>query len=470
MGNDPESVYRRIPSVDAVLRREDVLALMTMHGKSVVTEAVKETISRMRKQITVQSGGADAPPDFMSELCARLGGAVKERTESSLRRVINATGIVVHTNLGRALLSKEAGARVAAAATGYCTLEYDLAAGERGSRSSHIERRLSFLFPDQAAIAVNNNAAAVFLAVNTLAEGREVVISRGELVEIGGSFRIPDVMAKSGAKLREVGTTNRTRLADYEQAVGKDTGLILKVHPSNYRIVGFTEEVEIPDLAALAHRHGLPLLVDQGSGCLADLSAAGIKDEPTVRAILDFGADVVTFSGDKILGGPQAGLLMGRRDLIDRMKKSPLYRVLRLDKMSIAALEATLDAYVRGTARAEIPVMRMVFATREEIAGRATRVTERLRTALGPGCEVVMAEGVSRVGGGAAPTQDLPTMLIRLKPAAGTGRSVTSWEQALREQVHPVIGRVQDEALVLDMRTVDPEEEDNLVASVAGSF
>lgn len=470
LGNDPESVYRRIPSVDAVLRHEKVLELMTVHGKSVVTQAVRQTISLMRERISTLPGADETSADFMNVLCEQLGGNIRERTESSMRRVINATGVVIHTNLGRAILSHEAAARVAAVASGYSTLEYDLDAGERGSRSSHIERRLSFLFPHQAALAVNNNAAAVFLAVNTLASGRDVVISRGELVEIGGSFRIPDVMAKSGARLREVGTTNRTRLADYEQAIGPETGLILKVHPSNYRIVGFTQEVEISDLAALAHRHGLPLFVDQGSGHLADTSAVGIMDEPTVSAILGSGADVVAFSGDKLLGGPQAGLLLGRQDLIDQMKQSPLYRVLRLDKMTIAALEATLDAHARGTARAEIPVLRMIAAKREELVERASHVAEKLRRELGKACLVTTDEGVSRVGGGAAPTQDLPTTLIRLKPAADSNKSITSWERSLRQQATPVIARVQDETLVLDLRTVDPREEDVLVSSVAGSF
>ncbi|HEY3174769.1 MAG TPA: L-seryl-tRNA(Sec) selenium transferase [Candidatus Polarisedimenticolia bacterium] len=467
MGKERANAYRGIPAVDAVLRRDDVRALLEVHGRSVVTEAVRETIERIRAG-RARAGGAGAP-DFMDELRAMLDEPIRLRTESSLRRVINATGIVVHTNLGRAILSKEACERVARVASSYSTLEYDLTEGRRGSRSSHIERRLSYLFPDQAALAVNNNAAAVFLALNTLAERREVVISRGELVEIGGSFRIPDVMAKSGARLKEVGTTNRTRLSDYEEAIGPETGLILKVHPSNYRIVGFTQDVGIAELADLAHRHGLPLLVDQGSGCLLDLAGAGVKDEPTVRSILDQGADVVTFSGDKILGGPQAGLLLGKVDLIERMKKSPLHRVLRLDKMTIAALEATLDAYVKGTERVEVPVIRMTLATKAEIAERARGVAVALRGRLGGACEVSVTDGVSRVGGGAAPTEDLPTALIRISPAAGAKGSVTQWEERLRAGKPPVVARIHEDALILDLRTVEPADEEDLIAAVAGS-
>jgi L-seryl-tRNA(Ser) seleniumtransferase len=469
LDNDPANACRKIPSVDAVLRRDDVQALMAEHGRAVVTEAVRETIARLRGRMIQAGADEDEAPGFIDQLRALLGEEVRLRTESSLRRVINATGIVVHTNLGRAILSEEARSRVASVASSCCTLEYDLEEGRRGSRSSHIERRLSHLFPGQAALAVNNNAAAVFLGLNTLAEGREVVISRGELVEIGGSFRIPDVMAKSGARLREVGTTNRTRLSDYEQAIGPQTGLVLKVHPSNYRIVGFTQEVGIAALAEMAHRHDLPLLVDQGSGCLLDMTQAGIKDEPTVAAILDQGADVVTFSGDKILGGPQAGLLLGRQDLIDRMRRSPLYRVLRLDKMTIAALEATLDAHVKGTAATELPVLRMIFASKEEIAARAGRVAAALLDRLADRCEVATVDGVSRAGGGSAPTEDLPTVLIRIRTASGAKRSVTEWEQALRAGRPPVVARIHEESLVLDLRTVDPSEEGDLIAALAAS-
>ena len=398
-----------------------------------------------------------------------IGEAVRRRTTSSIRRVINATGVVIHTNLGRAVLSEEARQRVGRVASGYSTLEYGLEEGRRGSRSAHLERALTALFPDHGALAVNNNAAAVLLALNTLAEGREVVISRGELVEIGGSFRIPDVMAKSGAKLREVGTTNRTRLDDYERAIGLGTGLILKVHPSNYRIVGFTQEVEPAALADLAGRRGLPLMVDQGSGCLVDMTGAGIAGEPTVRWVLQQGADLVTFSGDKVLGGPQAGISIGRRDLIDRMKVNPLHRALRLDKMSIAALEATLDTYARGAERSEIPALRMIFATPDEIGERARRHAESLAPRLPAGWVVDIHSGTSRVGGGAAPMEELPTWLVRLRPGPGSGCSVTALESALRSGETPVIARVHEDALILDLRTVDPSEEDGLLRSVAAA-
>lgn len=470
VGEERASAYRRIPAVDAVLRRKDVQPLVETHGRALVAEAIREIVARIRSRMGEVEGDPTEGPELLAELTSLLGKAVRRRTESSLRRVVNATGVVVHTNLGRAPLSEEARARVAAVASSYTTLEYELDAGQRGSRSSHIERRLGFLFPDQAALAVNNNAAAVFLALKTLAEGREVIISRGELVEIGGSFRIPDVMASSGARLREVGTTNRTRLSDYEQAVGPDTGMILKVHPSNYRIIGFTQDVDVAALAELKKRHALPLLVDQGSGCLLDMAPAGIKDEATVRSLLDDGADIVSFSADKMLGGPQAGVLLGRHDLIDRMKKSPLYRVLRLDKLTIAALEATLDAYVRGTPRESVPVLRMVFATREEIGLRASRMAEALRLRFGARHLIETREGASRVGGGAAPAEDLATLLLVIRPGGTGTASVVEWEARLRApadgRATPVVARIQDDALVLDLRTVDPDEEVDLIEAL----
>jgi L-seryl-tRNA(Ser) seleniumtransferase len=468
-GSTAANVYRKIPAVDAVLRREDVRALMDVHGRPVVIESVRGIIARMRLRLGESGRQPGEAPGFLDELKGLIEEAVSRRTSSTLKRVINATGVVVHTNLGRAVLSEEARARVAMVASHYCTLEYDLVEGCRGSRSSHLERSLSFLFPDHASLAVNNNAAAVFLGLNTLADRREVIISRGEMVEIGGSFRIPDVIAKSGAILREVGTTNRTRLADYEQAIGPQTGLILKVHPSNYRIVGFTQEVDAAELAELAGRHGLKLMVDQGGGNLMDLAEAGIKNEPTVASILRRGADLVTFSGDKMLGGPQAGIVVGDRKVVELMRKSPLYRVLRLDKMTLAALEATLDAYVKGTEREELPVPRMIFATREQIGARARHLAEALRSRLGAGHEVDTVQGVSRVGGGAAPVEDLETVLVRVRPTHLARHDVVQWEDGLRGADLPVIARIQDDAILLDLRTVDPREESDLIETLAAT-
>lgn len=463
MGRRSTRDYRGIPSVDAVLRGEAVRPLVEAHGRALVTEAVREALSRLRDRVGVAE---TAESGILTEL---VRDAVHSRTTTTLVPVINATGVVVHTNLGRAVLSEAARARVARAASSYGTLEYDLAEGRRGSRSVHLERRLAWLFPGQGSLAVNNNAAAVLLALNTLAEGREAILSRGEMVEIGGSFRIPDVMAKSGVILREVGTTNRTRLSDYEKAISPATGMILKVHTSNYRIVGFTQEAGVADLATLSRSHGLPLMVDQGSGCLVPLAEAGVKDEPTVGSILDQGADLVTFSGDKILGGPQSGLVVGRRDLVDAMRASPLYRALRLDKLAIAGLEATLDAYLKGTAREEIPALGMIFATRDEIGRRAKALATALARKVSASCLVDCVEGTSRVGGGAAPAEDLPTVLVRLATASAEASSVIDWESRLRAGRPPVVARVADGSLLLDLRTVDPAEESDLIGAVAAA-
>ena len=455
---------RSIPSVDSVLRHPGLQPLLARHGHSLVTEAVREVVERIRAQ--ARDGGA-APDDTVEqpEIVTAVEAALRRSTSSSLRRVINATGVVVHTNLGRARLSDEALARVALAGGCPVSLEYDVATGERGSRTSHLARPLALLFPDHGALAVNNNAAAVLLALNTLAEGKEVVLSRGELVEIGGSFRIPDIMAKSGARLKEVGTTNRTRLSDYAGAIGPSTGLVLKVHTSNYRIVGFTEETGVAELSALARERGIPLMVDQGSGCLRSLSAAGVRDEPTVAAILEQGADLVTFSGDKLLGGPQAGIAVGRRDLIAAMSRNPLHRALRLDKMTIAALEATLDAWARGAEAIEVPGMRMILASRETLRERAEHLRAALEGPLGDAARVDVIEGESRVGGGAAPMEALPTALVRIRPLAAHG-TPGLWAERLRAHSIPVIAMVRDEALLLDPRSIEPYEETTVVEAL----
>ncbi len=458
----PPEALRELPSVDATLRREAVRALIAAHGRPVVIRAVRGVIAEARRRMN--GSGPDAGPVDLETLDREIRDAVLGGEASSLKRVINATGVVIHTNLGRARLSREAVRRVALVASSYCSLEYDLQDGGRGSRSLHVERSLSSLFPGCGAIAVNNNAAAVLLAVNTLAEGREVVISRGELVEIGGSFRIPDVIAKSGATLREVGTTNRTRLADYEKAIGPETGLLLKVHTSNYRIVGFTQETELRELADLAARRHLDLMVDQGSGTLLDLDAAGVRNEPTVGRLLEQGAGIVTFSGDKVMGGPQAGLIVGKQDLVKRMRVNPIYRALRLDKMTIAALEATLESYLRETSSEDLPTWRMITAPESEIRTRAERIAGETGRRLGPGVSIETREGASRVGGGAAPDEDLPSVIVRL--AGSEAGAATLWQSRLRKAAVPVVARVQDGALWLDPRTVDPSEEEDLIESV----
>ena len=460
---------RNIPSVDLLLRQDGLRPLIAAHGRSLVTAVVREVLDQLRRP-GAEGGhpqGSRASSHDIADLLSQVQREVVLRARASVCRVINATGVVVHTNLGRAPLSEPARAAMEFASSRYTTLEYDLAQGERGSRSSRLEQRVATLFPGRAALAVNNNASAVFLALRALCQGREAVLSRGELVEIGGSFRVPDMMAESGARLREVGTTNRTRLSDYEKAMGDGTGLILKVHPSNYRIVGFTSEASIPELAALGRQRGVPLVVDQGSGYLRPLPATGLRDEPTVQEVLSQGADLVTFSGDKLLGGPQAGVAVGRPGLIEAMRRCPMYRVLRLDKTTLAALEATLDAYLRGVEQEEIPVLRMLAASPGELAARAASLARRLAKRLASTARVEVEEGASRAGGGSGPAEDLPTTLVSLRPARAGGEGVTAWEVSLRGAAVPVIARVRDDALWLDPRTVDPSEEEDLIESVA---
>jgi L-seryl-tRNA(Ser) seleniumtransferase len=444
---------RRIPSVDEVLREPRVRELEVRHGREAVVRAVRAALAEAREGDPQES--LRGLPD---ELARRLTAAATP----TLVRVINATGVVVHTNLGRAPLAAAVAARVGEIAAGYSNLEFDLAAGGRGDREAHAEARLRRLLGAEAALAVNNNAAAVLLAVNTLAEGREVLVSRGELVEIGGSFRIPEVLRKSGARLREVGTTNRTRLSDYREALGPQAGLILKVHPSNFRIVGFTEAPELRELVALAREAGLPLVEDLGSGALGALPDA-LRSEPAVAARLDAGVDVVTFSGDKLVGGPQAGLAAGRAEPVQAMRRNPLYRALRVDKMTMAALDMVLGAHESGRAAREVPVARMLWLTAEEIRARARALASALR-ARGAEADVAVVPGSSAVGGGAAPTVELETALVAIAARAHSPDVLTA---RLRGGDPPVVARVADGRLVLDLRTVDPADEPALLEALA---
>jgi L-seryl-tRNA(Ser) seleniumtransferase len=456
IGVDPR---RRLPSVDQALQRPDVQALVGAHGRPAVLRALRSALDDLRRQ-------AAEAPDGLDEAVSALAGEVAARVEAagrpSLRRVLNATGVVVHTNLGRAPLSPDAAARVAEIASSYSNLEYDLERGERGDRETHAESRLRELLSVEATVVVNNCAAAVLLAVDTLAEGREVLVSRGELVEIGGSFRIPDVVRKGGARLREVGTTNRTRLADFEAALSPETGMILKVHPSNFRIVGFTEQPSLEELAGLARGAGIPLVEDQGSGLLDPLPGA-LASEATAVHALRGGADVVTFSGDKLLGGPQAGLVAGRRALVEPMRRNPLYRALRVDKMTLAALDATLVEHESGRARERVPVLRMIHAPIRELRARAEAFARVLSAAV-PALRPTLVESESAVGGGAAPTVGVPTVAVALDPgSAGPDRLAA----ALRTGSPPVVARVAEGRLLLDLRTVRPDEEETLLAALA---
>ena len=434
-----------------LLEEPALRAAVERWGRPLVTDLLREAIDEVRR-------GA-APGDWAAIVEARAA----ELLRPSPRAVINATGVVAHTNLGRSTLSPEAAARVAEAATSYLDLEYDLAKGTRGDRMAHLAPLLARLFAGHAALAVNNNAGAILLALRALAKGREVVISRGELVEIGGSFRIPDILAASGAKLVEVGTTNRTRLEDYERAVGPRTGALLKVHTSNFAVVGFTEETSVEDLSGLARARGLPLVADWGSGDLVDLAAQGIRDEIPVAELLRRGADVVTFSGDKLLGGPQAGLVVGREDLVKRLRKDPFARILRLDRLQIAALHATLSSYVRGRALEEIPTLRMLSLPAEAIGARAEAVAHEAAR-LAPNLRWRIEDGVSRPGGGSSPVGAIPTKLLVVEVARG---GVAALERRLRRGSPPVVARIHDGALLLDLRTVPPTMDRALAARLA---
>lgn len=450
----PEDALRRISSVDELLNRPAIRALEPAAGRALLLEAVREVLQALRERVARGAGGEITTEGIELEIVER----VATELSPSLVPVINATGVILHTNLGRAPLAREAVERVAAVAARYSNLEFDLDQGERGKRDDHTDRLLARLVGSEAALVVNNNAAAVFLALNTLAEGGEVIVSRGELIEIGGSFRIPDICAKSGAVLREVGTTNRTRLADYAAAVNERTRLLLHVHPSNFRIVGFTERPSLEDLVELGRRHNLPVMEDLGSGCLVDLEPFGLRDEPPAGRSLAAGVHVVTFSGDKLLGGPQAGIIAGAREPLRRIRKNPLFRALRLDKMTIAAIEATARLYRRGRLDS-IPALAMIQASAGSIAARAARLKERLGEVTG--FTVRLEAGESVTGGGSTPGQSLPTTLMAVEHQE---RSAQELAGLLRRNRPPVIARVERDRVLLDLRTVlDSGEEDEIV-------
>jgi L-seryl-tRNA(Ser) seleniumtransferase len=447
--------FRVIPSIEQLRQRAEVRSLEEKYGRDAIVGALREAAAALRDAL----GRGDAAPADEQAAVDRIARDAEARLargfQPSLRRVINASGVVIHTNLGRAPLAAPALARLAQLGAGYTNLEYDLARGGRGSRAVHAELLLTRITDAEAAAVVNNNAAATLLMLAALAAGREVLISRGELVEIGGGFRVPDVMAQSGCILREVGTTNRTRAGDYSAALGDRTALILRVHPSNFRIEGFTERPPLAELVALGRQFNVPVVEDLGSGALLPLAAG----EPLVGDSVAAGAAVVCFSGDKLLGGPQAGILVGRRDLIDRIRTHPLMRALRVDKLTYAALEATLVEYLAGRAVATVPVARMLSMTAAEIEPRARALAERLRAA---GWQADVVDGMSAVGGGSAPGVELPTKLVALSRA---GQSADALEATLRSGNPPVIARIERDRVVLDLRTV-AAEDDRLIAAV----
>lgn len=434
------------------------------HLTTVARAVTEELRARMQAQAASGGNGAVTREALLAEAARRLEQALEREMSGGVRRVINASGVILHTNLGRAPLSEAARLALSNEAARYCTLEYDVQTGERGRRGARVEQLLAELTTAEDALVVNNCAAAALLILTTLGRGGEAIVSRGELVEIGGDFRVPDVMAQSGTRLVEVGTTNRTRLEDYRRAVTDDTRLLMRVHPSNYRIVGFTSTPTLSELAALAHEAKLPLYEDAGSGALVDLRPYGLEDEPLIRESIASGADLVSFSGDKLLGAAQAGLIVGRRELVQLLRKHPLYRALRADKLALAALEATLDAYRRDASFTEIPVLRMLAMTGAEIAKRARTLLRKLeKRDAANHLRGELTEGVSAIGGGAAPTTHPRTVLLSFTHAR---LSAAALEEALRRSNPPVIARISEDKVLLDLRTVAADEEAALLAAL----
>jgi L-seryl-tRNA(Ser) seleniumtransferase len=452
---------RALPSVTELLKQVKMEALLTHYPRTQVLEGVRRVLEAKREVIRA---GESPPPLEMEELIKEVDTWLAAEARPSLKRVINASGVIIHTNLGRSILPRAIMEQVLEIGIHYSNLEYDLQEGRRGSRFSHVEKLLCELTGAEAAMVVNNNAGAVYLVLDSLASGREVVVSRGQLVEIGGSFRIPDVMAKSGAILKEVGTTNKTHLYDYERAITPDTALLLKVHASNFRIVGFTQKVSLEEMVVLGNRHRLPVMEDLGSGCLIDLSRYGRPKEPMAQESVALGASIVTFSGDKLLGGPQAGLIVGKRELVEQVRKNPMARALRVDKLTLAALEATLRLY-RDEARAirEIPTLKAFLASPRELKIRASRLKVRLKREAPELGIYRVRESVSEMGGGALPWEPVPTFVLAVTPK---GDSASGMQEKLRKGPLPVIGRIEQDELLLDVRTILPEEE----KLIAGAF
>jgi len=453
-----------LPSVDRVLGSDAVGPILGRYGREATTAAVRAVLEQLRKELQAPDSGLDLSDEAIA---ARLVGELALRHAPRLRSVLNLTGTVLHTNLGRAPLPEEAVRAVAEAMRRGANLEYDLESGGRGDRDDLVAPILSELTGCEAATVVNNNAAAVLLALNTLARGREVIVSRGEQIEIGGAFRLPDIMARAGCKLREVGTTNRTHLADYAQAIGPKTALILKVHKSNYAITGFTSEVDEAELGALARERGVPLMVDLGSGALLDLSRWGLPREPTPREALANGATLVTFSGDKLLGGPQAGLILGARDAVARVKKNALKRALRVDKMTLAALEAVLGLYRDPDRLAlRLPTLRLLARPASEIHAAARRVLPAFRAALDGRAEVSIEDCASQIGSGAQPVERLASAALVVRRAGSRAPSLRKLEAAFRTLPIPVLGRIAEEALRFDLRCLEPADEAELTRSL----
>lgn len=464
---DKKEYLRQLSAVDQVLQLDEIRLLMEIYPREVVVDAARTVIDHLRENILATEDEAKlAELDLSREaVIPQVKKLVEEVIFPSLRRVVNATGVVIHTNLGRSILSKPAVESLMRVASHYSNLEFDLEKGVRGSRHAHLTELIKNLTGAEEGMVVNNNASAVLLALSAFARGREVIVSRGELVEIGGSFRIPDVMRESGAVLREVGTTNKTYVSDYRSAINENTAMLLKVHTSNFKILGFTHEASIEEMVHLGKEFSLPVMYDLGSGILVDLPSVQLSDEPTVASALKAGADIITFSGDKLLGGPQAGVIIGKARFVQRLKKHPLARAIRVDKFTIAALEATLKAYFDPQkALEEIPTLRMISMPLEELRSRAEKLAQMLKEKVAERFELRVEDEVSRAGGGALPLAELPTAVVSVVPKHD---SVVEIEKKLRANKPPIIVRIKEEKILLDVRTILPEEYDEIVEAFA---
>jgi L-seryl-tRNA(Ser) seleniumtransferase len=457
--NEKQNLLSNLPSVDEILKSKQGVEWLNIYPRRYVLQAIREAIDLRRKEI-IEGLAADFSEEIM---IADIGNMIEELSSYSLRPLINATGVVIHTNLGRSILSKKALENIQRVSESYSNLEYDIKEGKRGKRYTHVKRILREITGVEDALIVNNNAAAVLLCLNTLSKGKEVIVSRGELVEIGGSFRMPEIMAASGAILREVGTTNKTHLYDYEEAINENTSLILKVHKSNFRVIGFSEEVFIEDLVSLGKKHQIPTMLDLGSGCLMDLRTFGIQDEPVVKDIVKSGIDITTFSGDKLLGGPQCGVIVGKREYIEKIQKNHLTRAMRIDKLTLAGIEATLMEYIdEEKAIRNVPTLKMLLQKPEELRGRANKIAKRLKREIQNAYIRVMSDS-SRAGGGALPEVALPTYAVSIK---SDEISVNELEERLRKSNPPIIARIKEDSLIIDARTIRDEDLESLVKGV----
>lgn len=458
-------LFKKIPKVDELLENSIIIEQMEAYPRVTILEAIRKELDKLREIIKQADSEFEKIDTYIASLPNKIAYEIVKANESHLKRVINATGTIVHTNLGRSLLAESAVKKVAEVAQGYSNLEYNLEAGKRGSRYSHVEELLGKITGAESAIVVNNNASAVMLILSTLSKNKEAIVSRGELVEIGGSFRVPAVMEQSGAKLVDVGTTNKTHPEDYIEAINEETGVLLKVHTSNYRIMGFTESVGLDELVKIGREHNVPVVEDIGSGVLIDLSKYGLEHEPTVQESIEAGIEILSFSGDKLLGGPQAGIIVGKKEYIDKMKKNPLTRAIRIDKFTIAALEETLKLYLdEEVAINSIPTIKMATMGMQKLEEKSDELF-KLITELDIAAKIEIVDQVSQIGGGAMPMSELPTKAIEIRPE---NMNVALLEKRLRNYKNPIITRVYKNTLLLDVRTIS-ESEYKIVLEALGT-